>query len=306
MRPDTQDRLRDAPRPRGQPSTPATCPSALPIAPRRRAAAPQGRRRRRRTGGPVGRARSRAARLRRHGLRSGGRAGRDDALRHPRVPPAAHADPRRDRQDPRARRDAAARTPASSPRSASPSCARRDSRPCSSRSACRAAATSQVPGVELDGVVKAVDYLLNVNRGYRMDLGRRVVVIGGGFVAFDAARTALRLGREEELARARPGETRRAREGSARLGARGACAAAPPRSRSSRSRASTRCRCSGRTQGHEEFEEAQREGVAFITRRGPTALPGRRAASRAVELRARALGLRRDRPLRARATTTTT
>ena len=51
----------------------------------------------------------------------------------------------------------------------------------------------QVPGVELDGVVKAVDYLLNVNRGYRMNLGRRVVVIGGGFVAFDAARTALRV-----------------------------------------------------------------------------------------------------------------
>ena len=50
----------------------------------------------------------------------------------------------------------------------------------------------QVPGAELDGVVKAVDYLLNVNRGYRVQLGRRVVVIGGGFVAFDAARTALR------------------------------------------------------------------------------------------------------------------
>src|SRR4029079_2252951 len=54
-----------------------------------------------------------------------------------------------------------------------------------------------VPGVELDGVVKAVDYLLNVNQGYRTNLGRRVVVIGGGFVAFDAARTALRLGRDD-------------------------------------------------------------------------------------------------------------
>ena len=32
------------------------------------------------------------------------------------------------------------------------------------------AATCRCPGVELDGVVKAVDYLLNVNRGYRMDL----------------------------------------------------------------------------------------------------------------------------------------
>ena len=46
-------------------------------------------------------------------------------------------------------------------------------------------------------MVKAVDYLLNVNRGYRMDLGRRVVVIGGGFVAFDAARTALRASARE-------------------------------------------------------------------------------------------------------------
>ena len=57
-----------------------------------------------------------------------------------------------------------------------------------------------------------------------MDLGRRVVVIGGGFVAFDAARTALRVGREEERAGARRARRRdrRAPEGSARLGARGA------------------------------------------------------------------------------------
>ena len=67
-----------------------------------------------------------------------------------------------------------------------------------SRRRARAAATCRLPGVELDGVVKAVDYLLNVNRGFRMDLGRRVVVIGGGFVAFDAARTALRVARESD------------------------------------------------------------------------------------------------------------
>ncbi len=49
-----------------------------------------------------------------------------------------------------------------------------------------------IEGVELDGVLRATDFLLNVNRGYRVDLGRRVVVIGGGNVALDAARTALR------------------------------------------------------------------------------------------------------------------
>lgn len=49
-----------------------------------------------------------------------------------------------------------------------------------------------LPGRELDGVFLAIEFLLNVNRGYQVDLGRRVVVVGGGNVAFDAARTALR------------------------------------------------------------------------------------------------------------------
>jgi formate dehydrogenase beta subunit len=48
-----------------------------------------------------------------------------------------------------------------------------------------------IDGMELDGVLQATDFLLNVNRGYRVDLGSRVVV-GGGNVAMDAARTALR------------------------------------------------------------------------------------------------------------------
>jgi NADPH-dependent glutamate synthase beta subunit-like oxidoreductase len=50
----------------------------------------------------------------------------------------------------------------------------------------------QIEGSDKDGVVKAVDYLLNLNRGYRVDLGDRVVIIGGGSVALDAARTAVR------------------------------------------------------------------------------------------------------------------
>ena len=49
-----------------------------------------------------------------------------------------------------------------------------------------------LPGHELDGILLAVEFLLNVNLGYRANLGRRVVVVGGGNVAFDAARTALR------------------------------------------------------------------------------------------------------------------
>jgi formate dehydrogenase beta subunit len=49
-----------------------------------------------------------------------------------------------------------------------------------------------IPGVETDGVLRAVDFLLNANLGYRVELGERVVVVGGGNVALDAARTALR------------------------------------------------------------------------------------------------------------------
>lgn len=49
-----------------------------------------------------------------------------------------------------------------------------------------------LPGRDIDGVVSAIEFLLNVNQGFRVDLGRRVVVVGGGNVAFDAARSALR------------------------------------------------------------------------------------------------------------------
>jgi formate dehydrogenase (NADP+) beta subunit len=49
-----------------------------------------------------------------------------------------------------------------------------------------------IPGHELDGVVKGIDFLLNVNLGYRFSIGKQVVVIGGGNVAIDVARSALR------------------------------------------------------------------------------------------------------------------
>jgi formate dehydrogenase (NADP+) beta subunit len=49
-----------------------------------------------------------------------------------------------------------------------------------------------LPGNDLDGVVKGIDFLLNVNLGYRFSIGKQVVVIGGGNVAIDVARTAMR------------------------------------------------------------------------------------------------------------------
>jgi NADPH-dependent glutamate synthase beta subunit-like oxidoreductase len=143
----------------------------------------------------------------------------------------------------------------------------------------------QVPGVELDGVVKAVDYLLNVNRGYRMSLGRRVVVIGGGFVAFDAARTALRLGREEgtaeleELAAESDARVKEAFD-SARAAIRGGATEVTIVSLERFDEMPVL----QTTQGHEEFEEAKREGVAFLPRRGPKRFLGD-GKLRALELR---------------------
>ncbi len=131
----------------------------------------------------------------------------------------------------------------------------------------------QVPGVEKDGVVKAVDYLLNANRGYRMDLGRRVVVIGGGFVAFDAARTALRVGREEEGRAADAAEEdARLKEAfdSARQALRGGASEVTVVSLENFDEMPVL----QTTQGHEEFEEAKREGISFLTRRGPARFLG--------------------------------
>lgn len=51
-----------------------------------------------------------------------------------------------------------------------------------------------VDGEELQGVVHGVDYLRRINLGEEMHLGRDVVVVGGGNVAMDCARTALRTG----------------------------------------------------------------------------------------------------------------
>jgi formate dehydrogenase (NADP+) beta subunit len=59
-----------------------------------------------------------------------------------------------------------------------------------------------IPGVDLDGVHKGIEFLLNANLGYRFTIGKRVVVIGGGNVAMDVARSAAR----EPLKQHRPGE----------------------------------------------------------------------------------------------------
>jgi NADH-quinone oxidoreductase subunit F len=57
-----------------------------------------------------------------------------------------------------------------------------------------------LPGADMDGVLHALEFLEKVNSSEAVDLGKRVVVIGGGNAAVDAARTALRLGAEVTIA----------------------------------------------------------------------------------------------------------
>ena len=54
-----------------------------------------------------------------------------------------------------------------------------------------------IPGADAGSVLAALPFLAAAARGERIDLGRSVVVVGGGNVAMDVARTARRMGADE-------------------------------------------------------------------------------------------------------------
>ncbi len=57
-----------------------------------------------------------------------------------------------------------------------------------------------IPGADGKGVLVGVDFLKDVNLGKKVALGKSVLVLGGGNVAFDCARAARRLGAAVKLA----------------------------------------------------------------------------------------------------------
>ena len=138
-----------------------------------------------------------------------------------------------------------------------------------------------VPGMELDGVLKGIDYLLNVNLGYKVEMGADVIVIGGGNVALDVARTAARGGEQENLQRnlsvvAALDVARSA----VRFGAREV----------------TVCCLESEAEmpaAPEEIEEALREGIRFRHRVGPKRLVGENGVVTGVEFLAGLASLRR-------------
>ncbi|MCF8129276.1 MAG: FAD-dependent oxidoreductase [Deltaproteobacteria bacterium] len=54
-----------------------------------------------------------------------------------------------------------------------------------------------VPGEGLPGVCSGLDFMMDIGSGKTPVVGKRVLVIGAGFTAFDCARSALRLGAED-------------------------------------------------------------------------------------------------------------
>ena len=59
---------------------------------------------------------------------------------------------------------------------------------------CQGGRKAGIPGEDAKGVYTAVDFLREVGEKEAFDLGGDVIVIGGGNVAIDAARTATRCG----------------------------------------------------------------------------------------------------------------
>ena len=63
---------------------------------------------------------------------------------------------------------------------------------------CQGSRKAGVEGEDAEGVISAVDHLAKVHEeGENMKVGKKVVVVGGGNVAVDAARTSARLGGED-------------------------------------------------------------------------------------------------------------
>lgn len=54
-----------------------------------------------------------------------------------------------------------------------------------------------IPGADLEGTLVGTSFMRDVNTGGQVDVGQSVLVVGGGNVAMDCARSALRLGAED-------------------------------------------------------------------------------------------------------------
>jgi NADPH-dependent glutamate synthase beta subunit-like oxidoreductase/ferredoxin len=125
-----------------------------------------------------------------------------------------------------------------------------------------------IEGHEADGVFRAIEFLINMNRGFEVKVGSEVVVIGGGDVAMDAARTALRA---DDYA-ATSGELgARFEEAEERSSMTEALDVARVAARAGARRVTVISLESEKEMPAHDFEieEAKKEGIEFVHRRGP-------------------------------------
>ncbi|HXG58883.1 MAG TPA: FAD-dependent oxidoreductase, partial [Thermoanaerobaculia bacterium] len=128
-----------------------------------------------------------------------------------------------------------------------------------------------IPGIELDGVLRGIDYLLNINLGYKVEMGNRVIVIGGGNVAVDVARTAARGGEQNLQRNLSIVQAMDVARSAVRFGAREV----------------TVCCLESESEmpaSREEVEEAEREGIRFRHRVGPKRIVGEGGRVTGIEL----------------------
>jgi NADH-quinone oxidoreductase subunit F len=57
----------------------------------------------------------------------------------------------------------------------------------------------KIPGEDAEGVIDAIEFLRDINLGRKVKIGDRVMVVGGGNSAIDAARVAKRLGKDTKI-----------------------------------------------------------------------------------------------------------
>jgi len=137
-----------------------------------------------------------------------------------------------------------------------------------------------VEGANADGIINAIDLLVNISNNYRVPLGRRVIVIGGGFVAFDAARTALRTALEQdEKAKVEDGVAHVALDAARSVRRAGVMEVTITSLESFDEMPALRT-----AQGREEFDEARKEGIRFHTQRGVRRFVTHNSMVKGVEL----------------------
>jgi NADPH-dependent glutamate synthase beta subunit-like oxidoreductase len=143
----------------------------------------------------------------------------------------------------------------------------------------------RIGGADLDGVITAIEYLLNINRGYRVPVGKRVVVVGGGLVALDAARIAMRaivpgiaMAPEEEVA-IEATTMRVALDAAREVVRRGAAEVIVVSLESDADMPAGRS-----VQGREELEVSAGEGITFLHSWGPQRILGDSGRATGIEL----------------------